>query len=66
LIFDGSPTTLPSGADGLEGPPLTKFYELRDNLLALVGYIWTRMQIDAQIRMIRASDPKVPIGDLSR
>jgi hypothetical protein len=34
--------------------------------LALVGYIWTRMQIDAQIRMIRASDPKVPIGDLSR
>jgi hypothetical protein len=24
--------TLPSGADGLEGPPTTKFYELRDNL----------------------------------
>jgi branched-chain amino acid transport system ATP-binding protein len=41
LIFDGSPTTLPSGADGLEGPPVTKFYELRDNLLlrTLLGYL---------------------------
>jgi len=35
LIFDGSPTTLPSGADGLEGPPPTKFYELRDNLATI-------------------------------
>jgi hypothetical protein len=28
----GSPATLPTGADGQEGPPSTKFYELRDNL----------------------------------
>jgi hypothetical protein len=34
--------TLPSGADGLEGPPTTKFYELRDNLSpAAVGVFET-------------------------
>jgi hypothetical protein len=31
-ILMGSPATLPTGADGQEGPPSTKFYELRDNL----------------------------------
>jgi hypothetical protein len=32
--------TLPSGADGLEGPPPTKFYELRDNPIAVGVTVW--------------------------
>ena len=35
-IFGGSPRTLPTATDEAEGPPSTKFYELRDNLAGSV------------------------------